>query len=127
VAKERGMVNLFSEKEHIMVMPKSIQNQEQLKAYLAKFLTEMDPNIQLLQQEKSIQNAIWSKKPLLGMSPKTIQWALGPPIKTETQGRGNLEVEQVLWHYPHYFIVFENNVAIKIKSLIEPDHKVTRQ
>lgn len=117
VAKERGLVTLFHEQTHVMVMPQNITTETQVRTYLGRFLSAKDPNRWILQLESHIQEGIFHKKPVIGMKKEHIVAALGPAIKKQFQPEEDFEPAQEIWHYHDYFIVFIDGAVRKIKNI----------
>lgn len=116
VAKERGLVNIFDEKLYIIIVPKDIINDVQLREYLAQFLSFDDPNRWMLQTESYIQDAIHHKKPVIGMEKKHIIAALGPALSKHYIENNFIE-DQEIWQYHNYVIFFHHDKVNKISSL----------
>lgn len=115
VAKERGLVSFFSHKEHILVLPENI-TREKVKTYLAQILSKSDPNLWILHSASHIQEGIFKKRPLLGMTTEQLTATLGPPQKKQAQNKSEFHDEQEIWEYRDYFIVLSEGLVIKIKS-----------
>lgn len=118
VAKERGLVSVFWENEHILIVPKEVKTKEQLKGFINSLFSKKDPHLWILSQQRLIQDGIWHKKPVIGMSKRDIKAALGPAHKKQQQKNQGEDTISELWHYPHYFIVFKDNEVVKIKNLM---------
>ncbi len=110
-------MNLFREKPHVMVIPKNITTEEQLKTYLKNYLSQKDPNTWILKEASFIQEAIWHKRPLVGMNKTQLQAALGPPLKKQFTKEPDEAAQQELWHYDDYFIALKGELVSKIKNL----------
>lgn len=117
VARERGRVNIFRENTHIIIVPKRFSTEEQVKNYLAQFLSTIDPNTWILRAHSSIQEAIWQKKPLVGMNKQEVIAALGPALKRQFPKELDLEENQETWHYSDYFIAFNEEIVTKVRLL----------
>lgn len=117
VAKERGRVSIFREKTHVMVIPQNIETEEALKVYLKNYLSFNDPNVWILKEPSYIQNAIWNKKPVIGMNKAQLQASLGPPLKKQYLKEHDEKEQQELWHYDDYFITFQGDRINKVKNL----------
>jgi hypothetical protein len=117
VAKERGRVSLFHEQTHVMVIPKTITDESQLKGYLSRFLSNKDPNRWILQLESHIQDGIFNKRPIIGMKKEQVIAALGPALKKQFQKEQDFEPAQDIWHYHDYLIVFIDGAVRKIKNI----------
>lgn len=109
VARERGNVNIFYEKNHIFLVPNNIINIDKI---LEEIFVKEDPNPWLLTQRKHFQEAIFKKKPLVGMDEKHVFSALGIPEKKQKLING-FEEEEV-WEYPDYTIFFTKGLVTKI-------------
>lgn len=118
VAKDRGLVSFFEEKEHILVLPSKVRTKEEVKAYLAELLTKKDPNLWLLPLPSHIQAGIFNKRPVFGMGKRELKAALGSPEKTLNRKVDGLLQEE--WHYPSFFVVLNDKIVSRIRSL-EPD------
>lgn len=116
IAKERGKVTIFREKEHIVLVPMEVKTKEELKAFINSFMSKTDPHSWILQEQNYIQEAIWKKKAVIGMSKRDIMASLGPAQKMQMQKNQNEEGTEI-WHYPHYFVVFSGEKVSKVKSL----------
>jgi hypothetical protein len=117
IAKERGQVSIFRDKTHILIMPKKITTERQVKGYLARFLSINDPNRWLLQQQSYIQDAIVKKRPAIGMTREHLVAALGPPVKKQYQRKTDVHDAQEIWHYHDYFVVIIDEKVSKFKRL----------
>jgi hypothetical protein len=117
VAQQRGQVNIFYEKTHLLVIPKNIKNKDDLKIYLARFMSKKDPHPWLLRSRAYIQDAIWAKKPVIGMNKRELSAALGPPHKSKEQKNPDTGAKQEIWYYEHYFVLVDNNEVTKVKKI----------
>lgn len=117
VAKERGKVTIFSESEHIIIVPKHIVEKSHLKDFVNSFLAKKDPHEWILGRESYIREGIWQKKPQIGMNTQDLIATLGMPQKKIVQPvQGEHEYKE-LWQYAHYFIVIKNDLVIKTQHL----------
>lgn len=117
IAKERGQVSVFFEKDHILVVPKKVKSKEALKTFLNSLMSKKDPHTWILGARNYIQEGIWLKKPVIGMNKRDLKAALGPPEKIEPQTNDGEEGSFELWRYPHYFIMLKDGQVIKVKNL----------
>lgn len=117
VAQERGNVSLFREKLHVMIAPKHINNEAQLKTFLKDIFVKEDPNNWILKESSHIQKAIWEKKVLMGMNKQQIESSLGPPLKKQFFKSLGQEQEKEVWQYHQYYIGFDENKVVKIRAL----------
>ncbi len=122
VAKERGQVNLFRDKPHVMVIPKNITTEEALKTYLKNYLSLKDPNKWIVKEASFIQEAIWHKRPVIGMNKAQVQAALGPPLKKQFTKEPDEKDQQELWHYDDYFIALKGERVNKVRNLKKLDN-----
>lgn len=121
VAKERGNVTIFDEKTHILIIPKTITTEPQLRGYLSRFFSSKDPNRWILQLESSIQDAIFQKRPVIGMNKEQLVTTLGPAIKKQFQKAHDFENAQEIWHYYDYLVVLTDGAVSKINKLSSDD------
>jgi hypothetical protein len=117
VAKERGQVSIFNEKTHALIIPEYIRSKDDLKKYLANFLSKQDPHTWLLSARTYIQEAIWKKHPVIGMNKRELTAAMGPARKKHDQKNPNTDAPQELWYYSDYFVLLDNNQVTKVKKL----------
>lgn len=117
VAKERGKVTIFREKTHVMIIPQTIQTEENLKIYFKNYLSLNDPNVWILKEPSYIRQAIWNKKPVIGMTKMQVEASLGPPLKKQFMKEHDEKEPQELWHYDEYFITIKGNRINKIKNI----------
>lgn len=117
VAKERGRVNIFNPELHILIIPQALKSDEQIKSYLARYLSTHNPNQWILKEPSHIQQAIWQKHPIVGMNKDQIEACLGSPLKKQFIKESNKNDIQELWHFDDYFIFFDKEKVIKISSL----------
>lgn len=117
VAKDRGLVSLFREETHVMILPASLREEAQVKAYLSRFFSTKDPNIWILQTESYIQDGIFSKTPKIGMRKEQVIASLGPAQKKQYQGENDFEPAQEIWRYQDYLIVFIDNKVSKVTRI----------
>lgn len=117
VGKERGKVSVFYENEHILLAPKNTTTKDQLNNFIKSLLSKKDPHTWILSQRSHIQQGIWQKKPVIGMTKRDVKAALGPALKMQQQKNQGEESSSLLWHYPHYFIVFKDDQVVKIRKL----------
>lgn len=109
VARERGDVNIFYDKAHILVLPFNMNN---IQKVLDEIFIKNDPNAWLLTQRKHIQEAIFTKKPLVGMDQEQLFSALGPANKKKSTI--NSEEEEEVWEYRDMVIFFSKGLVTKI-------------
>jgi hypothetical protein len=110
VAKERGQVSFFKEKEHILILPENITTKAQVKSYLAQILSKKDPNLWVINLASHIQKAIFNKKPIIGMNKQELLACLGQPLKKQKENNEE-------WHYYNFFIILTDNLVSKIKNI----------
>lgn len=108
---ERGLVNIYHEKTHILILPIDIQKEEEVLKYLNQFFSPNDPNHWLLTQREYIKQAIFEKKPVIGMDKNQVIKALGPCTSiTQTSNQ-----EEEIWGYDYFVIFFKNDLVYKIQ------------
>ncbi len=83
---------------------------------MANFLSFDDPNRWMLQTESYIQEAIYHKKPVLGMNKKHIIASLGPALSKHHMENNHVE-DQEIWQYHDYIIFFHDDKVNKIKNI----------
>lgn len=116
-AKERGRVNMFREREHILVLPKAITTERQVQGYLSRFLSTKDPNRWILQQESKIQDGIFEKRAVTGMKREHVIAALGPANKKQFNHHPGPHEPEEVWHYETVLVEFSDDVVSKIRNL----------
>lgn len=117
VAKDRGLVTLFREETHVMILPASLSEEAQVKTYLSRFFSTKDPNLWILQTESYIQDGIFTKTPKIGMRKEQVIASLGPAQKKQYQAENDFEPAQEIWRYHDYLIVFVDNKVNKITRI----------
>lgn len=122
VAKERGNVTIFHEHPFVLVVPKSITTELQLRGYLGRFLSKNDPNLWILSLPSHLQDGIFSKRPVIGMKKEHLVAAMGPVLKKQFQSKGDLHDAQEIWHYHNYFVVIVDDMVSRIKALGESNN-----
>jgi hypothetical protein len=116
IAKERGKVSIFRELDHVIIVPKSINTKEDLKGFINTLMARNDPHSWILQEQSYIQEAIWQKRAVIGMSKRDVLASLGPAEKMQAH-KGQGEEDSEVWHYSHYFVVFNDERVSKVKKL----------
>jgi len=117
VAKERGQVSLFRDKPYVLVIPKNITNEAQIRAFLGRFFAVSDPNAWILSLPSYLQNSIFSKRPIAGMKKEHVMAAVGPAIKKQFKRASDDEKEQEIWHYHDYLVTLENGIVSTVRPL----------
>lgn len=116
VAKERGRVTMFHEKLHVLIVPKSVKNDE-INTYLKRFLSMKDPNRWLLQQQSHLQNNIFIKRPVLGMKRPHLISALGPALKKQIVEGDAYDRPKEIWQYHDYLVTIIDDEVANIVSM----------
>ena len=117
VAKEHGEVNIFEEKEFILIPPKHIKTRQQINQYLSDFLSTKNPNTWILKEPTHIRDAIYGKRPVMGMNPRQLRATLGPALSRQYPNDKDTADPVELWHYDNYFVVFKDDHIIKLSQL----------
>jgi hypothetical protein len=117
VAQERGKVNIFYPKPYVMLLPKKIKNTEETALFLKDFFAKSDPNIWILGELNAVQQAIWLKKPIIGMDKRALRASLGPALEIRIEKSAETNTPKEIWHYHDYYIVIEHEKISKIKLL----------
>jgi hypothetical protein len=117
VARERGDINIFYDKIYIMIIPKNITDELQLKKYLDQFFSLNDPNRWMLQSESFIQKGMFEKKPVIGMNKEHIFVALGPAIRKQNEEGLSGEDKEEIWQYHNFLVYFHGNRVTKVKNI----------
>lgn len=117
IAKERGQVSIFRPKPHVLIIPLRYSTEEQVKTYLKNYLSIKDPNMWILKEASHIQEAIWRKRPVIGMNKPQLEACLGPALKKQYTKDPDENEQQELWHYDDYFIALKKDLVIKVKKL----------
>lgn len=117
VARERGRVTMFHEKHHVLLLPKTITREKQIKTYLSKFLSNKDPSRWILQQESYIQDGIFKKRPVVGMKRAHLMATLGPALKRQIHQKTKFSAAQEVWHYHDFLITIVDDTVTVIKKL----------
>jgi hypothetical protein len=118
VARERGNVSMFYEKSYVLIIPKTITSEPQLRGYLSRFLSHNDPNRWILQLESYLQDAIFQKIPVIGMKREHMVAALGPALKKQFHKARDFDNAQEVWHYHDYLVVITNDEVTKVTKLM---------
>ncbi len=116
VARERGRVNLFEPKPHVLMLPNHIKSADDVKKALTKILSKDDPNPWLLTQTSPVQKGIFLKRPALGMNQQQLRAALGPP-ESISKEKTSLGKTKELWNFYDYFAVLEDDQVVSIENL----------
>lgn len=117
IAAERGRVNVFREKPHILVLPKVITTEQQVRGYLSRFLSVKDPNRWILHLESYLQDGIFEKRPMVGMKREHLIAALGPAQKKQFPRQDDDTTAQEIWHYTEHLIEITNDKVSKVRHL----------
>jgi hypothetical protein len=98
-------------------LPKSITNEAQIRAYLSKLFSKDNPNEWILTLSSHVQQAIFTKAPMIGMSKGQLEATLGPPNKKQWQKKTSFQEEQEMWHYHSHYITMVNGQITRISPL----------
>jgi hypothetical protein len=124
IGRERGEVSIFFDKIHVLVLPENITNDGQVRGYLSRLLSKENPNVWILPLPSHMQDAIFTKRPMIGMNKTQLEATLGPPNKMQWQKKTNFQEEKEMWHYHDYYVTLVNGQINRISPLKKADsHK----
>lgn len=117
VARDRGDVTLERQQKHILLLPAFLKDQKGFEQWLDSMLTEEDPNQMIRDLPADQREGIDTKTPVVGMTRKTLTMALGYPdrMRSETQARGDTEVQVEVAVYGATSVVLENGEVTRVR------------